>query len=405
MELVRYLMSNILRRPMRALFVVVAGFLSAAVLVFSFALGARVTEHIRTDLIAKWTGHLWISAKSDFMFKEESWESYVRQAAALKATLDSNPDVRVVVPWVGSVCEIQAGTSRQHMMFTATDLDKDDLYRQQTELVAGRFPGPQDEYGLLVTTVLAKKYKLKVGDSITVFINSAFGARNAMDFVVMGIYRASAPWWDEGITIRVQDYLTMSELGDAFPFYKAYVRDEAAVPGLVKQLSAQTSDFQVKGFQDDQFVRFLLSLGSTNVMLFGFMAMIIFLALLIGIRSIILTNIFDRREEIGTLRALGFHRRTVRNLFFGESLASLVVGYALGTALVAAIGAYFRAATVRPPLMILQYMFGMTRMAITMNAASLLAPFALLLGVLFLTTFRTVSRETEKQAAAQMANR
>ena len=53
----------------------------------------------------------------------------------------------------------------------------------------------------------------------------------------------------------------------------------------------------------------------------------------------------------------------------------------------------------------LQYMFGMTRMALTMNAASVTAPFALLFLMLFLTTFRTVGRETEKQAVVQMANR
>ena len=37
MELLRYMASNILRRPLRTLFVVVAGFLTATVLVFSFA--------------------------------------------------------------------------------------------------------------------------------------------------------------------------------------------------------------------------------------------------------------------------------------------------------------------------------------------------------------------------------
>ena len=84
---------------------------------------------------------------------------------------------------------------------------------------------------------------------------------------------------------------------------------------------------------------------------------------------------------------------------------ALFLGYLLGAGPVALVGAYFKAAVVRPPLLMLQYMFGMTRMAITMNAAALTIPFLLLFLVLFLTTFRTVSRETEKQAAAQMANR
>ncbi|HUI69324.1 MAG TPA: FtsX-like permease family protein [Spirochaetia bacterium] len=405
MELLRYMMSNVLRRPVRTLFVVFAGFLSATVLVFSFALGARTTEHIRTDMIAKWTGHLWISEAEDFEFKDENIPSYQQQANAARDYLSHNPNTSVLVPWYMGVCEIQAGTTRQHLMIAAADFQNDRQFVEHTELVSGRFPDPNDEYGLLITTVLADKYRLKLGSSMTVFIPSAFGARNAMDFVVTGICRASAPWYDEQIAIRAADYITMTELGDAFPFYKVYVKDERGIPGMVKDLKAVVKDFPVKGYHDDDFVRFLLSLGTTNIMLFGFMAMIIFLALLIGIRSVILTNIFDRRDEIGTLRALGFRRGTVRNLFFGESLLALLIGYLLGVGVVALINVYFRATIVRPPLLMLQYMFGMTRMALTLNAMSVTVPFLLLFVVLFVTTLPTVARETEKQAVVQMTSR
>jgi putative ABC transport system permease protein len=405
MELLRYMVSNILRRPLRTLFVVVAGFLSAVVLVFSFALGAYTTEHVRSDTIAKWTGHLWVSRPDVFEFKEEQLASYQKQAAAVRSYLENNPNTAVVVPWCMGATEIQAGTSRAYVMFAATDFQRDQQFASHTELVDGRLPGPNDEYGLLITTVLAEKYHLTVGNSITVFISTAFGQRNAMDFIVTGISRASAPWYDEEIAIRAQDFIGMTDLGDAFPFYKAYVKDESKIPTMVKDLKAVVKDFSVKGYRDDDFVRFLLSLGTTNTLMFGFMAMIIFLALLIGIRSVILTNIFDRRDEIGTLRALGFPRGTVRNLFFGESLVSLLTGYLLGVGAVALVDVWFATTIVRPPLLMLQYMFGMTRMAITMNAASITVPFLLLFLVLFFTTFRTVSKETEKQAVAQMANR
>ena len=405
MELLRYLLRNILKRPARALVIALSGAVAATVLVFTFALGAYTTEHVRIDTIAKWTGHLWVAPAKDFEFKSERIPEYTAQARAVQSTLSSDPNTRILVPWYVGYYEMQAGTARQYLMVTATDFQKDEPYKQETELVEGRYPGPSDEYGLLVTTVMAKKYQLNVGDSVTLFIPSAYGARNAMDFGIVGIYRASAPWYDDGVTMRVEDYIAMSELGDAFPFYKAYVKDERGIHATVAALKPQVSDFEVKGYRDDDFVRFLLNLGTTNIMLFGTMAMIIFLALLIGIRSIILTNIFVRREEIGTLRATGFSRAAVRNLFFGESLLALFAGYLVGTGAVAAIGAYFTSTIVRPPLLLLQYMFGMTRMAITLNLAAVLLPLLLLLGVLTITTFRTVGRETEKQAASQMANR
>jgi hypothetical protein len=95
----------------------------------------------------------------------------------------------------------------------------------------------------------------------------------------------------------------------------------------------------------------------------------------------------------------------VRNLFFGESLAALLLGYLAGAGAVAAVELYFRSVIVRPPLLMLQYMFGMTRMDIALDAFSLAGPLLLLLAILFLSTFWTVGRETEKQAAVQMAAR
>jgi ABC-type lipoprotein release transport system permease subunit len=405
MELLRYMAGNILKRPLRALFVVVAGLLSSLVLVFSFALGSQVTTHIREDTIAKWTGHLWVTQKTDFVFEERDADRYRGQARAIQDYLGRHPNTAIFVPWTQMGFEIQAGTAREGVNLAATDMQKDLPYRVNTELADGRFPDPGEEYTVLITTSLAEKYGLKIGDSITCFISSAYGARNAMDFTITGIVRASAPWYDNSITIRVQDLITMRELDDSFPFYKAYVKDEQGIANMVKQLAALAPDFQVRGYRDDTFVRFLLSLGMTDIMFFGFMAMIIFLALLIGIRSVVLTNIFDRRDEIGTLRALGFPRGTVRNLFFGESVVALFLGYLLGAGAVAVVGAVFRARIVRPPLLMLQYMFGMTRMAITLDGFTLAAPFILLFLLLFATTFRTVGREAEKQAVEQMASR
>jgi ABC-type lipoprotein release transport system permease subunit len=405
MELLRYLLINIAKRPMRAAFIVVAGALSSLVLVFAFSLGARVTEHMRIDTIAKWTGHLWISAADDFAFKEEKAADYRREAAAVKDYLAKSPDASIVVPWTRALSNMQAGSARERVELQGTDFDRDLPYRAATELVAGAFPGASDEYGILISTATADKYKLKVGDSVTLFIPSAFGARNAMDFAVTGIQRASAPWYEDTIGLRASDYLAMAELSDLSPFYKVYVKDEAAIPRMVRDLAARAPDFVVKGYRDDKFVQFLFSLGASNTAMFGLMAMIIFLALLIGINSIILTNVFDRREEIGTLRALGFPRGTVRNLFFGESLVALFAGYLVGVGIVAAIGSYFRATIVRPPLLMLQYMFGMTRMGISLTPVTVFAPLLLLLALLFLASYRRVGLETEKQAAAQMANR
>jgi len=405
MELIRYMMTNISRRPMRALFIAAAGFISSLVLVFAFALGARVTKDIRADTIAKWTGNLWISTDTEFKFDEGKTDSYKKETLAVKAYLKALPSGAVAVPWATGFCEMQAGTARTYVNIEATDFSIDKPYRDASELVAGTFPGPKDEYGILVTVSLAKKYNLKPGDSVMLFIPSVYGARNVMDFTVTGIVYASAPWYDTTISLRTEDYMSMSEREGLFPYYKVYLEDETRIAPIVSSISALAPDFKAKGYRDDAFVRFLLSLGTTDIALLGTMAMIIFLALLIGINSIILTNIFDRRDEIGTLRALGFPKGIVRNLFFFESVLSLLAGYVGGVAVVAAVAVYYNVIIVRPPLLMLQYALGMTRMRLDLNAATALIPFVILFALLTVSTYRTIGIETEKQAVTQMANR
>jgi len=98
------------RRPVRAAFIAAAGMLSSVVLVFAFALGSRVTEHVRVDTMAKWTGHLWISVAEDFKFAADKIPDYEREASAVAAYLGSSPDIDAAVPWINSYSEMQAGT-------------------------------------------------------------------------------------------------------------------------------------------------------------------------------------------------------------------------------------------------------------------------------------------------------
>ena len=77
----------------------------------------------------------------------------------------------------------------------------------------------------------------------------------------------------------------------------------------------------------------------------------------------------------------------------------------LGRRWLAGLAVTFRFVIVRPPLLMLQYMFGMTRLALDINLLTLGAPLVLLLGILLASTWWTVRRETEKQAVAQMSGR
>ncbi|MCW8966019.1 MAG: FtsX-like permease family protein [Candidatus Pacearchaeota archaeon] len=405
MEIFKYILKNIIKRPVRASFIIVAGLLAGLVMIFSFSLGLRVTENNKKDIIAKLTGHLWVPSNKNLIeFKEEYRDRYAQEAEIIRNYLGNHPNTEALIGWYSGYHEIQAGNKRIYALITGTDFEKDALYRERTELVEGTFPSLDESYSCLITTGLSQKYNLKLGDSVVLFIPSAFGARNAMDFIITGISRPSAPYY-EGISINISDCNEMAELTGISPYYKAYVKDEKLISQMVTELKSKLIDIPVEAYTDDSFIRSLLASGMSTIVFFGGMAMILFFALLIGINSVIMTNIFDRRDEIGTLRALGFQRSTVRNIFFGETVMQLLIGYILGALLVAGLAVIYHIEIVRPPLLVLQYFFGMTRMGLTINFYSLVIPFLILFGIMTLSTTRTIGKESEKQAVSQMANR
>jgi ABC-type lipoprotein release transport system permease subunit len=404
MEILKYILKNIVNRPVRAAFIIVAGVLAGLVMVFSASLGIEVADNNKKDIIAKLTGHLWIpSNKGKIEFKEEYRDRYAKEAKFIREYLGNHPNTENVVGWYLGYHEMQVVTNRIYTFITATDFETDTLYCERTELVEGTFPSVKEPYTCIISTGLTGKYNLTLGDSVVLFIPSAFGARNAMDFIITGIFRPSAPYY-EGVTIHINDCIEMTELTGISPFYKAYVKNENLIPRMVEELKAHVTDFPVEGYKDDPFIRALLSSGTSTLVFFGTLALILFFALLIGINSVIMTNIFDRRDEIGTLRALGFQRSTVRNIFFGETVIQLLIGYIIGALIVAGLGIFFQINLVRPPLLVLEYLFGMTRMGLAINVYSVVVPFLLLFGIMILTTTRTIGKETEKQAVSQMAN-
>jgi putative ABC transport system permease protein len=99
--------------------------------------------------------------------------------------------------------------------------------------------------------------------------------------------------------------------------------------------------------------------------------MIILVAIVVtGIMNTMWIAIRERTREIGTLRAIGMHRRAVARLFLLESLVLGVVGTGAGAAAAVAIAAGINALTIRVPLSVqLFLMSDHVRLAVKPQAA------------------------------------
>jgi putative ABC transport system permease protein len=216
-------------------------------------------------------------------------------------------------------------TSKQVLVVDAADA----AAVLQIEFVAGGF-ADLDGSGLLVSLDKSTRDGLAVGDVIETRLldggNRPLEVRGIFDSDVLGnlivdrslFDGSSTPLFDLGVFIKTDSGVTdentaaITSVVDAYPSAKVQSR-EAYIDEQSKQI--------------DGFLNFIYAL----------LGMSIFIAV-IGIVITLLLAVYERRRELGLLRAVGTTRRQVRSSVLWESLVTAVVGVIMGVFLGVSLG-------------------------------------------------------------------
>lgn len=197
------------------------------------------------------------------------------------------------------------------------------------EFVSGSFVD-LDATGILYAADKAERDGLSVGDTVRAKLLDG----TELDLTVRGIFVDDTfgnlivdrqlfdgqpfPLFDVGVFVRTGDGVTVENTAalaavvDTFPTAKLQSRDEF----IAEQ------DDQVDGFLN---------------FIYGLLGMSIFIAI-IGIVITLWLSVYERRRELGLLRAVGMTKKQVRTSVLWESLITGVVGVVLGLALGLALG-------------------------------------------------------------------
>jgi putative ABC transport system permease protein len=194
--------------------------------------------------------------------------------------------------------------------------------RPQITLISGRLfrPGTAE---IIIGSSIAKRFKgTGLGQTIR------FGLK---DWVVVGIFDARQTGFDSEI------WGDVNQIMDTFrrPVYSSIVlklKDGAAFKSLKTRLEEDPRltvtvkrEAQFYADQSEMMARFIRILGLSMTFIFSFGAMI-------GAMVTMYAAVANRTVEIGTLRALGFMRRSILAAFLIESLLLGALGGILGLA-------------------------------------------------------------------------
>ena len=192
--------------------------------------------------------------------------------------------------------------------------------RPQVRLTEGRLPRPGSAEILAGQSVARRFAGAGIGETLR------FGMR---DWTVVGVFDAGSTGFSSEIwgdadqlmqTFRRQAYSSLIvKLSDpsAFEAFKARVESD---PRLTVEAKRETRFY---ADQSEVMTKFLRILGMSLTIIFS-------LGAVIGAMITMYAAVANRTAEIGTLRALGFQRRSILGAFLVESLLLGLIGGAAG---------------------------------------------------------------------------
>jgi ABC-type lipoprotein release transport system permease subunit len=364
---------SLVQHRRRTLFLGTAIAAVTALLVLLNGLSTGVRETMIDTATTLSTGHVNIGG----FFKVTAGQAapvvtdYKRVIEVAKKTV---PEMAFVVHRGRGWAKIVSDTGSMQMGVTGIDVRSEPKFASVLQLTSGKLDDLAEPGTILIFDNQAEKLGVKVGDAVTISAPTTRGTNNTVDVRVVAIAHSLGllSTWNSFIpidTLRklyqfnqdstgvVQIMLDRKDLDRKIPEISSRLRTALEQAGYrmmepdprafwMKFQSVSREDWtgqklDVTSWEDEiSFMTWTLkALQGMSVVLIAILIAII----IIGIMNTMWIAIRERTREIGTLRAIGMHRREVLWMFLLESimlgLFATVAGVAAGSAIASGLNA------------------------------------------------------------------
>ncbi|MBL7005771.1 MAG: ABC transporter permease [Spirochaetia bacterium] len=244
------------------------------------------------------------------------------------------------------------------------DWEKESYFKERIILKEGTFENLSDPHGIIVSSKIAERLNVQLGDHVIVKMQTYTGQQTAGDFTIAAISidtglfgsiscYANILYVNELLNIGPDKYLTLgiylNNLIDTDPvtakllpelekrinlFSRETTDDGNPFMAILEQQEEEEWDgvkYRLTTINDllsevEEIVR-ILNIAGLIIML------VLFAIIMVGITNTFRMVMFERIQEIGTMRAVGMHRSEVRALFLFEAfllaIGGIISGYIL----------------------------------------------------------------------------
>jgi len=335
----KFAIRNVLRYKTRTILtmLVIAVSAFATVAIIGFTNG--IHSHIINSYIQYQTAHIRITTKG-YLDKERFMPLYdnIANITSFKNELLLDPNIKLAVPTIHFSALIAKDNTTIPIRVITFDL-KDNGYDLDKKIVAGNI----SDTGLLIGTDLKEKLDLNLGDTPLILATTVEDSLNAIKPPITGITSFGISQFDKRtLIVDLKTAQRLLRSPDATTEIFITLNDESQTDLMVEKLSAQYPEYILESYKTQAGP--LYSMMELENYILNFIAgFIMFLGSLVIINSLV-ASIYERMNEIGMLKALGYSNYELTKMLFFEGVVFGVVGGGIGFILGLILMHYFSVA-------------------------------------------------------------
>lgn len=190
----------------------------------------------------------------------------------------------------------------------------------------GRFIDYDNQGEVIVGKKIKDRLNLKLGDVITILSSTQYGSMSAFNYEVVGFYKMDNSHMNKSIYMSLEDAQYHLDMNGAVTEFLMYFDNDKDIEKAYAQLSTN-KDYLVLPWNKIGLNEYMSkALPIFNLVFAGILALLSG----VGITNTMMMVVFERRKEIGVLKAQGMRDKQVRNLLCFEGMTMGAIGSLIG---------------------------------------------------------------------------
>lgn len=276
------------------------------------------------------TGHIKIRSQKYDEDRPYDIENFLEDTAPIIDNLKNKDFITAYTERVQFLAQLDNSIDTSPVIVSGIDNQKDrTVFTLNKYIIQGKLK----DGGLLIGTTLAEDMGLAMNDPVYITFRDIHGMYTSIERTITGIIKSPDPRVNNAaVYITLQNARqNLAIRGASEVCIKTIDYEKADI--YKKQLIKQLPQCRIESWRDIS--TDFAALMATKRKASSYILLFIIIIALVGIINTLLMSVYEKRQEIGTLMALGMEQHEVRNIFIMEGfiigLAGSIVGLFLGT--------------------------------------------------------------------------